>query len=150
MSRVSRFKIDSDLENAIINQFWNFLGNIHASKISEEFFSDFLTASEKVMLSKRFATLVLLVRKKTPIEIRNSIHVTFSTIGSVSSWLKNAKPETRKLLLKISNEKKWESVFDIIENILDKPRPRRHSDWKEEYKKKQGRLNERLTRKSLR
>jgi hypothetical protein len=102
------------------------------------------------MLSKRFATLILLSRNKSPTEIQDSIHVTFSTIGSVSAWLKNTKPATQKLLQKISAEKNWEKVFDKIDELLDKIPPRRGSDWKEEYAKKRERTNQRLTRKSLR
>ncbi len=123
MSKVSTFKIDKELENQIVNQFWNFLGKVNNSKTSSEFFSDFLTTSEKIMLSKRFATLILLSRDKTPTEIQNSIHVTFSTIGSVSAWLKNAKPKIRKLLQKISKEKDWEVVFDKIDSLLDRIPP---------------------------
>lgn len=150
MSRVSKFKIDKNLENQIVDQFWNFLGKVNSSKTSSEFFSDFLTSSEKIMLSKRFATLILLVREKSPTEIQNSIHVTFSTIGSVSAWLKNAKPETQKLLQKISREKNWETVLDKVDEILDKIPPRRGTDWKEEYKRKRERTNQRSIRKSLR
>jgi hypothetical protein len=150
MSRVSRFKVDSSLENLITSQFWNFLGKVNGSKVSSDFFNDFLTNSEKIMLSKRFATLVLLSRNKTPTKIQNSIHVTFSTIGIVSAWLKNAKPETQKLILNISKEKDWEAIFDKIDELLDKIPPHRHSDWKEEYVKRRKESNKRSSRKSLR
>ena len=150
MPRVSRIKLDSNLESQIRGQFWNFLGKVSSTKTSSEFFSDFLTTSEKIMLSKRFATSILLTRGKSPTEIQNSIHVTFSTIGSVSAWLRNANPETQKMLLNISKEKSWEVVFDKVDEILDKIPPRRGSDWNEEYKKKRERINLRSIRKSLR
>jgi Trp operon repressor len=150
MSRVSKFKVDPYLESLITNQFWNFLGKVSSSKVSSDFFNDFLTSSEKTMLAKRFATLVLLSRNKTPTEIQNSIHVTFSTIGAVSAWLKNAKDETQKLLQKISKEKDWEAVFDKIDDVLDKIPPRRHSDWKEEYSTRRKESLKRSAKKSLR
>jgi len=150
MPKVSKYKVDKDLENQITSQFWSFLGNINNSKTSSEFFSDFLTNSEQIMLSKRFATLVLLARGKSPTDIKNSIHITYSTIGYVSAWLKNAKPETQKLLQIISKQKSWELVIDKVDEILDKIPPRRHSDWKEEYAKKRKRNNQRLIRKRLR
>jgi uncharacterized protein YerC len=150
MPRVSRIKVNSELGSEIVNQFWRFLGNVNNSKTSSEFFSDFLTNSEQIMLSKRFAVLILLVKGKSPTDIQNSIHVTFSTIGSVSAWLKNAKPESQKLLQKISKEKDWEAVFDKIDEILDKIPPRRGTDWKTKYAEKRKKLNKRLTRKHLR
>ncbi len=150
MPRVSKIKVDKDLERAITRQFWSFLGNINGTLVASDFFSDFLTESEEIMLSKRFATLVLLSRGKSPTEIQKSIHVTFSTIGSVHSWFKNAKPETKKLLVKISTEKDWEAVFSKIEEILDKIPPRRGSDWKSEYQNRRKALNQKLIEKSLR
>lgn len=150
MARVSRIKIDKNLEIEIFNQFWRSLANINSSLKSSDFFSDLLSETEKLMLAKRFATAVLIYRSKTATEIHDSLHVSYSTIGSVSAWVKNGKPKTLDILKTISNEKGWGAVIDKMESVLDSFKPRRHSDWKEEYKKKQGRLNERLTIKSLR
>lgn len=149
MSRVSNIKVDPYLEKEIKNQFWNFLGSLNDT-VSREFFSNFLYESENIMLSKRFAILLLLSRGKTPTEIQSSIHVTFSTIGMVSAWLKNSNPQTQKLLEKISKQKSWEEIIDKIDNILNIIPPRRHSNWKEEYSNRYKESRKRGARKSLR
>lgn len=150
MARVSKIKIDKALETEMFRQFWSSLARINNSGKSSDFFSDLLSETEKLMLAKRFTAAVLIVRGISPTEINKSIHLSFTAIGSVSSWAKNSKPETQKLLSNISAEKKWQAVFDKIDEILDKLPPRRHSDWKEEYKKKRERTFQRLAKKSLR
>ena len=150
MARVSRIKIDKDLESEIFNQFWSSLARINDSGKTSEFFSDLLSETESLMLAKRFTAAILIVRGRPATEIRNSIHLSYSAIGTVAAWVKNGKPETKRILTKISVEKNWEAVLDTIDSILDKIPPRRHSDWKEEYAKKRKRTNQRLSRKSLR
>jgi uncharacterized protein YerC len=150
MVQISKKLLDKELEEEIYNQLWYSLGKVNNSKKTSEFFSDFLTKTEKLMLAKRFATAILIKRGRTANDIRHSIHVSFSTVGSVSSWIKNARPETQSLLETISNEKGWGEIIDKIENILDALPFRRHSDWKEESEKRRERRSKRYARKSLR
>lgn len=150
MARVSRIKIDRELESEIFNQFWSSLARINDSGKTSDFFSDLLSETEKLMLAKRFTAAILIVRGRPATDIRNSIHLSYSAIGSVAAWVKNGKPATKNILTKIASEKNWEAVLDTIDGILDKIPPRRHSDWKEEYKKKRQRTNQRLNRKHLR
>lgn len=150
MPQVSKRKLDKDLENEIFKQFWNSLGKINDSGKSAEFFSDLLTETEKVMLAKRFSAAVLITRGKSATEIKDSIHLAYSTINSVSAWTKNAKPKTKEILNKISIDKNWETVFDKIDAILDKLPPKPRTDWTQEFKDRNKRANERFARKSLR
>lgn len=150
MSRVSKIKLDKELESELYSQFWYSLGKINNQLKSSDFFSDLLSESEKLMLAKRFAVAILLSRGKNTTEIHDSLHVSYTTISTVSSWTKNAKSQTVKLLRQISNEKGWEVLFDRVDEILDKIPPKRGSDWKEEYKEKRKRTSQRYARKSLR
>jgi len=150
MPQISKRKLDNNIEEEMFKQFWNSLGQINDFQKSGEFFSDLLTQTEKTMLAKRFTAAVLIIRGKSATEIKNSIYLTYSTIGSVSSWVKNAKPKTRELLTKISNEKNWESILDKIEAILDKIPPKRGTDWSMAGKAKYNRALKRSSRRSLR
>lgn len=128
MARVSKFKIDRHLEQEMFKQFWVSLAKINDPNSSSDFFSDLLSKTEKLMLAKRFTAAILISRNKSATEIHDSIHLSYTTIASVSAWIKNAKPETDKLLKKISKEKNWEEITDKIEDILNKIKPRRHSN----------------------
>ncbi|OGM05365.1 hypothetical protein A2125_02040 [Candidatus Woesebacteria bacterium GWB1_43_5] len=150
MPQISKRKLDKDIEKEIFKQFWNSLARVKDSETASQFYSDLLTETEKVMLAKRFTVSILLIRGKNPSEIKNTIHVTYSTIGSVASWVKNAKPATRKLLTALSNHKEWENILDRIEEVLDKLPPRYGSNWSEAGKEKWKRTKARSTRRALR
>jgi uncharacterized protein YerC len=150
MPRVSKIKLDKDLEIEIFRQFWNSLAEIDSSLKASDFFTDLLSETEKLMLAKRFAVAVLVSRNKQATEIHNAIHVSYTTIASVSSWVKNGKPKTQELLQKISKEKGWENTLDIIEDVLDKIHPARGTDWAEKYKERRVRRNKRFARENLR
>lgn len=150
MPKLSLRKIDIDIEREILNQFWKSLSRINNPKFASDFFSDLLTNTEKYMLAKRYACAVLLTRGRSASDINKSIHLTYTAIGSVSSWVKNAKPLTTKLLESISKEKDTEKILDKIDAFLDKLSPLPGTDWSRAGKEKYKRAIERSVRNNLR
>jgi len=150
MPKVSRKPLNKDIENEMFRQFWNSLAKIKDAEIASQFFSDLLTETEKFMLAKRFTTAILIIRGKSPTKIKDSIHVTYSTIGSVASWVKNAKPKTRKILLSLSREKNWENILDKIDELFDKLPPKYGSNWTEASKEKWRQIKIRSAKRILR
>lgn len=150
MARVSKIKLDKLLENQILDQFWTSLSFVNNSVKSQSFYSDLFSTTERLMLAKRFAVAILLYRGKSATEIHDAIHVSYSNIGSVTSWVKNGKPGTQELLNKISRMKSWGAIIDSIDTLLDKLPPKRHSDWVMEYKNRKIRLQERLAKQRIR
>jgi len=150
MPKVSKYKLDKTLENEIMNQFWYSLGLANDSVKAKDFYSDLLSEMEQMMLAKRLATAVLITRGKSPAFIHDSIHLSYSAIASVSSWVKNSKNSTNKLLKQISNEKGWEIVIDKIEEILDSTHPLPGTDWASRYEDIYKRKKLRSARKALR
>jgi uncharacterized protein YerC len=150
MPKVSHIRIDKNLEAEMFRQFWHSLSQLNDSVKVSSFFSDLLTDTEEIMLAKRFTVAVLLLRGKRPVDIARTLHVTYSTIGSVASWVKNAKPQTRKILQQLIDNTEWQVILDRIDELLDKLPPTVHSDWKKAGKEKWQRTMERQTRKTLR
>ena len=150
MPQISKRKLDKNLQDGVVNQFWISISKINTPKEASEFFSDVLTETEKVMLSKRLACAILLIRGRSATEIKDSIHLSYTTIGTIAAWVKNAKPKTRKILINFSEEKDWENILDKIEEILDKLPPRYGSDWHEKGKEKWQRVKERAAKRALR
>lgn len=150
MPKVSRYKMDKNLESAMFEQFWKSVSKINNSSEASQFFSDLLTSTEKIMLAKRFATAILLVREKSATEIKTSLHLTYTTIGTVASWVKNAKPKTKSILTNISKEKDWEKIIEKIDEILDSLQPLPRRDWIKVGKEKQKRSHQRIANQSLR
>jgi len=150
MPKVSRKKLDKDIEEKIYQQFWNSIAKINSVDKASQFFSDIFTESEKIMVSKRLAAAILLVRGKSATDIKNAIHITYSTIGTVAAWVKNAKPMTKQILSQFSKEKDWEIIADKIEEILDKLPPIYGSNWTEVGKRKYKRIQKRSVSEVLR
>lgn len=88
--------------------------------LAHQFLADFLTETEKIMFSKRYMILVLLMRGYTVEDIKNRLYVSNSAVMSVASWYKNAHPGTTRLLAQINRAKNMQSSIDKIEALLEK------------------------------
>lgn len=150
MPQISRRKLDKDIETEMFRQFWASFLSFNDVYRASSFFSDLLTDTERIMLAKRFTIAVLLLRGKRPIEIKETLHVTFSTIGSVGSWLKNAKPETASVLKAIIRDGKWQALLDRVDALLDELPPAYGTNWSLAGKAKWKRKMERASRRVLR
>lgn len=123
MARVSKKKLDADVEKRMFDLFWRSLSRIGRPEDMSEFFADLLGKNEQLMLAKRYTIAVLLAKGKNYHEIANSINVSPSTINSVANWLKNSKPTTKKILDRHLKDESWGQLFDKIEAVLDAPPP---------------------------
>jgi uncharacterized protein YerC len=146
MAQVSRRKLDKDVEDELFGQLWMFLSQVRDPKRASQLYSDLLTETERVILAKRLATALLLIRKKKTQEIESAIAVSASTVSNVSQWLKYCRVETRKMLEKISRKKDWERFFDKVDEVLDKLPPGYYSDWHKAGKEKYRRVKQRSAR----
>lgn len=112
MAQLSKQKTNKHLRKEINRQFWKFLANAASEAEARDLYSDLLTETEKIILANRVATALLLLKGKNSTQIRSTIKVSFSTINSVSAWLKNTSPNTRKILDKLSKSKQWSEISE--------------------------------------
>ena len=150
MTRISKYRLDKDLEQEIFTMFWGALSHLRSSHAVSSFFSDLLSDTEEVMLAKRFAVALLLLRGQKPVTIAATIHVSFSMIRGVSEWLTRATTSTKSLLDRVQASQDITAFFDTLESLMDKLPPRWGTNWHEAGKAKWQRLGERSARSSLR
>ena len=150
MPQVSRHKLDKNIEKLLFDQFWTLLAEIKSPQMASMVFSDLFTETECLMFAKRLAVAILLVRGKAPVEIRERLHVSFTTIGSVASWTMNVDNPTRKTLARMAKQKSWEEILDNIERVLDQLPPMPKTNWREVGMQKYKRKKERGARETLR
>jgi len=150
MPQISKHRLDKTLQEEMFVHFWSSIANLRTTRAVANFFSDLLTHTEEVMLAKRLTIAVLLMRDKRPIDIAHALHVSFSTIGRVSTWVSRAKPETKHELERIIKTSQWQVFFDKIEALIDTFPPRYGTDWSKAGKEKFIRAQDRATRASLR
>jgi uncharacterized protein YerC len=150
MVRVSKYPLDQDTETEMYRKFWRSISVLRDPDDVSSFFSDFLSDAERIMLAKRFSIAVLILHGRMLKDIKDTLHVSNSAIGSVASWLKNAKPRTLQSLKRVIKEGDWDGFIDRIEALLDELPPRYGTDWHKTGKAKFQRKLERTSRQSLR
>ncbi len=83
MPHVSRNKLPKDIEEQLLNNFDLVLSSISNKDRMIKFLSFLLTETERVMLAKRLAVVILVSEGKADSEISNSLHITRMTIGKI-------------------------------------------------------------------
>lgn len=149
MPQISKYRLGRTFQEEIFRRFWSIVAHLKTNRDVAEFFSDILTHTEEVMLAKRLTIAVLLLRGKLPVDIANILHVSFSTIGRVNSWVDRAKPATKRELERVIDDAEWQAFFDTIEALFDKLPPRYGTDWDQAGKEKSQRAKDRFLRERL-
>lgn len=99
--------------------FFRSLSSLNSSQAAAEFFTDILTDTEQVMIAKRYTIAVLLTKGYSQTRIKQTLKVSYTTIGTVAGWLKNLKPTTKKILDRHLKDESWSQFFDRVEALLD-------------------------------
>lgn len=150
MTRISKYRLDKDLEREMFTMFWGALSTLRSSHAVSSFFSDLLSDTEEVMLAKRFTVALLLLRGQKPVTIASTIHVSFSMIRGVNEWITRANPATKALLDRVRASQDIMAFLDKLESLMDTLPPRWGTNWQAAGKAKWQRRGERSTRTSLR
>ncbi len=121
MTQISRYPVTSTVNKQILQLFRNAISSLKQSDEIDDFLEDFLSPVEKIMLAKRLAIAVMLAKGYDYQSIKAILHVTPSTIASVSIRLKYAGKGYKKTVEKILQEEKindfWQKVDLIISSI---------------------------------
>lgn len=117
MTQVSSYPISKEIADRIFEIFLKSLVKIHDQKEADQFISDLLTPTEKIMLSKRLAIALLLQKDYDYRTIQKIIRVSAATIATVSMAIRYGSEGYKNLLNKILREEK---IVSIIENSISK------------------------------
>lgn len=110
MPKVNDKNLDGQIQEIIVKQLLYAITYLESPKQAASFFADFLTDSETIMLSKRLAIAILLMRGHSQTLITKMLSVSYSATGAVASWLKNADPATSVILNTISQDDDWKEL----------------------------------------
>ncbi|GIW61927.1 MAG: hypothetical protein KatS3mg089_0779 [Patescibacteria group bacterium] len=121
MTQISRYPVSSTVNKQILQLFRNAISSLKQSDEIDDFLEDFLSPVEKIMLAKRLAIAVMLAKGYDYQSIKAILHVTPSTIASVSIRLKYAGKGYKKTVEKMLQEEKindfWQKVDLVISSI---------------------------------
>lgn len=122
MSQISKYPISKQVSDRIFEIFLNTFVNIKSKEEADEFISDLLTPTEKIMLAKRLAIAFLLEKNYDYRTIQKLIRVSTGTIASVNLSLHHGSTGYKKLISKIVKEEKITGIFETsIIKILSAP-----------------------------
>lgn len=122
MTQVSRYPISKKVADRIFEVFLKTLVEIKSNEEADQFISDLLTPTEKIMLAKRLAIAFLLEKGYDYRSIQKIIRVSAPTITSVNIARKYGKEGYRRLISKITRDEKLKDFFEnVVIKILNAP-----------------------------
>jgi len=116
MAQVSRHPLSPTIYKRIFEIFFESVLQIKNREQAEEFFADFLTPTEKIVLAKRISVAVLLAKDYDYREIRRIIHVSPPTIAAVSASMKYTGRGYQQVVEKLLKEEK---IKDILLSVVE-------------------------------
>lgn len=138
MGRISRRKIDPEIEERIFEIFWDYLATLRKSEEINEFLISLLSFTEQVMLSKRLAIALLLARGYNYRDIDETLKVSTSTVGTVHKQILVGALGYKKAVERILKREKMENLFNNLDELLIKlsgPKRYKSSAWEEKSKR---------------
>jgi len=130
MSQVSKYPVNKDIEERMFNIFYRVLANLRSKEQVKEFMLDLLTQTEQVMMAKRLAIALLLVKGKGYIYIRDMLKVSTSTILLTKQWLLLGGSGYKKAAEQVIKEEDIEEFFDKLEELYQRLTiPQQGKDW---------------------
>lgn len=120
MAQVSRYPLPKKIYERIFEILFQSVAKIKNKKEAEEFFNDFLTPTERIMLAKRLAIAVLLSRNYDYRSIRKVLNVSPPTIAAVSIALKYTGEGYRKIVDRLLGEEAIkESLLEVLGDLAE-------------------------------
>lgn len=139
MGRISKRKIDSEVEERIFEIFWGYLAHLRNPQDIHEFLVSLLSYTEQVMLAKRLAIAVLISRGVTYEYIDETLKVSPSTVGTVHKQILIGAQGYIKAIKRIQSQETLEGIWNSLEEILLKlSPPKRYGSLAWEKKSKAG------------
>lgn len=136
MAQVSKRYLDKQVEERILDLFWNSLSSLSTKEKVALFLNDLLTQTEKIMLSKRLAIAFMLMKGQDYPTINERLKVSDATIWNVKTSLTLGGKGYKMAIEQIMNKEKWEKFWQDLDNLFQEILPPRYgTNWKEVRRK---------------
>lgn len=119
MAQVSRLPLEKDVEEQITKEFWWIITNLQDEKDVKKFLGDLLTKTERIMLIKRLAVALLLVKGYSYGQIRAVLKVSPTTTNQMQRWLEKGGEGYKLVIERLLKKEKMELFFKKLNNFLD-------------------------------
>lgn len=111
MAQVSKYPLSQSVYGRIFEILFESVLKIKDKKEAEDFFIDFLTPTEKIVLAKRLSVAVLLAKNYDYRAIRKILHVSPPTIASVSASMKYTGKGYKQVVERLLKEERINEIL---------------------------------------
>ena len=94
MPKILPHNLSAKIKKELLKEFYDFISTLDR-KETEDFFHNFLTASEKIILARRLQIAKMLLQGSGPTEIRKQLGVGVSTVQFVQRWIRDELEERK-------------------------------------------------------
>lgn len=117
MTQVSKFPVQKDVLNEIFEVFLETIANLDTKRKVLNFFEEFLTPTERIMLAKRLAIGLLISKGYSYEDISHLLRVSTSTICDYATLYRH-RENFRQVINQILQKKEIENfLVDLAEKI---------------------------------
>lgn len=118
MTRISKYKLrQKDLE-VLTDHFSYLISSLTDSTEIENFFTEFFTKEEKIMLAKRLVLFMMLKKDYPPSVIQSALHISYETVRTYSMQLSSKNDLFQKTIDKLIKREKSKEFWSKIEKLL--------------------------------
>lgn len=136
MSQVSKRYLHKKVEERILDLFWTSFSMLSTKQKVIVFLDSLLSPTEKIMLSKRLAIALMLLKGYSHPTINERLKVSDSTIWNIKLNLDYKGKGYQKIIEQIMGKEKWEKFWQDLDNFFQEILPPRYgTDWKEARRK---------------
>lgn len=119
MPRASRIKLQEEKLKEIQEHFSYLISNLNRSSEIENFFDNFLSIEEKIMLTKRLVLFMMIKRGYPPQVIQNALNISYETVRIYLDKLPLKNAEFQKTIERLVNREKTKEFWQKLDKILE-------------------------------
>ena len=94
MPKILPHNIPQKTKKELFKEFYDFVSSLDRGE-TENFFHDFLTSSEKIILARRLRLAKLLLQGYSSTQVRKKLGVGVSTVQFVQNWIRDELEERK-------------------------------------------------------
>ena len=150
MTKVSKYIVAKEVKERMFDVFWQTIADLKNPSSVQGFFQELLTPTEQLMLAKRLAIAILILKKYSYTEIIDILKVSPVTIGSIARWLNTEGQAFQVAIDKILKKERQEDFWDNLEQFLSEiiP-PGRGVNWERARSQQFTKIRSRRQRRSI-
>lgn len=118
MPRVSRSRLHDQRLKEIEDHFSYLISSLNNSNDIKDFFGEFFTKEEKVMLAKRLVLYMMLKKDYSPSIIQSALHISYETVRSHTNQMEKKDQKFHAVIEKLVAREKTKEFFQKINTLL--------------------------------